>query len=377
MTVSGKSPSAGRVAEYNLGVVDASRTLRIELEQAALRAIYKTFEHINGSLFRFKLRVPAFELTDGADRLGRWVPAHRTLELSRDLLVKHGWGVLEEVLKHEMAHQYVDEVLRVRDEPAHGPEFRRICAERGIDARAAGAPDAPVDGASSPVLERIAKLLALAESPNEHEAQAAMSAAQRLMLKHNIEAAVSGAAANYCFRHLGQPTGRVSEHERRLAMILDEFFFVQVIWVPVWRVNDAKRGSVLEVCGSRDNLELAAYVYDFLIYTADALYRADRKRRRDSSHQARRKFLAGVMSGFHERLLNERQRSEAQGLVWVGDAELGGYFRRRHPQVRWARHAVSTGGEAYARGQTAGRNIVLHRGVKAGSSGSVKQLPGR
>src|SRR3954470_19458300 len=193
--------------------MDATQPLRIELEQAAIRAIHRAFEHLNGSLFRFKLRAPAFELVDSAERLGRWVPAHRTLELSPDLLVKHGWGVLEEVLKHEMAHQYVDEVLRVRDEPAHGPIFQRTCAERGIDARAAGAPDAPGDAANNPVLERIAKLLALAESPNEHEAQGAMSAAQRLMLKHNIEAAVSGGVTSYCFRHLGLPTGRVSEHE--------------------------------------------------------------------------------------------------------------------------------------------------------------------
>jgi hypothetical protein len=355
--------------------MDATQPLRIELEQAAVRAIHKTFEHINGSLFRFKLRPPAFELVASAERLGRWVPVLRTLELSRDLLVKHGWGVLEEVLKHEMAHQYVDEVLHVRDEPAHGPIFRRVCEERGIDARAAGAPVAGPETTPNPVLERIAKLLALAESPNEHEAQAAMSAAQRLMLKHNIEAAVSGTAASYCFRHLGQPTGRVSEHERRLAMLLDEFFFVQVIWVPIWRTREAKRGSVLEVCGSRDNVDLAAYVYDFLMYTADALYRADRKRRGDRSHQSRRKFLAGVMSGFHQRLASERKRSEAQGLVWVGDAELGGYFRRRHPHVRWARHAVSINGEAYSRGQTAGRNIVLHRGVKSSAGPTIRQLP--
>ncbi len=353
----------------------ATDPLRVELEQAALRAIHKTFEHVNGSLFRFALRAPAFELVGGGERLGRWLPALRTIELSRRLLTDHGWGALEEVLKHEMAHQYVDEVLHVPDETAHGPAFRRVCAERGIDARAAGAPEVEAP-APSPVLERIAKLLALAESPNEHEAQAAMSAAQRLMLKHNIEAAVSGTVESYCFRHLGAPTGRVSEHERRLAMILDEFFFVQVIWVPVWRVREAKRGSVLEVCGSRDNVELAAYVYDFLSYTADALYRADRRRRRDPSHASRRKFLAGVMSGFHERLSKERQGSAAQGLVWVGDAELGGYFRRRHPHVRWARHSVSHGGEAYARGQTAGRNIVLHRGVKSGSSGVIRQLPG-
>lgn len=356
-------------------MTDATQPLRIELEQAAVRAIHKSYEHINGSLFRFKLRAPAFELVGSAERLGRWVPGHRTLELSPDLLTKYGWGVLEEVLKHEMAHQYVDEVLGVRDEPAHGPAFRRVCEERGIDARASGAPHAGDAGAQNPVLERIAKLLALAESPNEHEAQAAMSAAQRLMLKHNIEAAVSGGAASYCFRHLGQPTGRVAEHQRRLAMILDEYFFVQVIWVPVWRVSEAKRGSVLEVCGSRDNVELAAYVHDFLMYTADALYRADRKRRGDRTHQARRKFLAGVMSGFHERMRRERTRSEAQGLVWVGDAELRGYFRRRHPHVRWARHSVSTNGEAYARGQTAGRNIVLHRGVKSGAGTVIRQLP--
>ena len=71
----------------------------------------------------------------------------------------------------------------------------------------------------------------------------------------------------------------------------------------------------------------------------------------------------------------ERKLSAAQGLVWVGDAELQGYFRRRHPQVRWARHAVSTSGEAYTRGQTAGRNIVLHRGVKSGSGAVIRQLP--
>jgi len=354
--------------------LDATQPLRIELERAALRAIHSTYQLLNSSLFRFKLHMPAFELVGGSERLGRWVPAQRTLELSRDLLVNFGWGVLEEVLKHEMAHQYVDEVLRIRDEPSHGPAFRQVCEERGIDARAAGAPES-AEASQNPVLDRIAKLLALAESPNEHEAQAAMSAAQRLMLKHNIEAAVSGTGSSYCFRHLGQPTGRVSEHERRLAMILDQFFFVQVIWVPVWRVAEGKRGSVLEVCGSKDNVELAAYVYDFLTYTADALYRADRKRRGDRSHAARRKFLAGVMSGFHERLEGERKRSEQQGLVWVGDAELRGYFRRRHPHVRFTRHAISTGGEAYSRGQTAGRNIVLHRGVKSAASGSVRQLP--
>src|SRR5687768_8953204 len=117
--------------------MDASQRLHIELERAALYAIARTYEHVNGSLFRFSLRAPALELTDSGERLGRWLPQPRTIELSRRLLFDHGWGVLEEVLKHEMAHQYVDEVLQVQGEPAHGPAFRKICEERGIDARAA------------------------------------------------------------------------------------------------------------------------------------------------------------------------------------------------------------------------------------------------
>ena len=84
---------------------------------------------------------------------------------------------------------------------AHGPEFRRVCAERSIDARAAGAPARPAG--EDHVLDRIAKLLALAESPNEHEAQAAMSAAQRLMLKYNVEAVDRGTRAGYGFEQLG------------------------------------------------------------------------------------------------------------------------------------------------------------------------------
>jgi hypothetical protein len=226
-----------------------------------LRAVRRVYEDLNASLFKERLRLPAFALSDAEGRFGRWSSADRTLELRRTLLVDHGWGVLVEVLKHEMAHQFVDEVLGVDDEPDHGPVFRQVCEERGIDARAAGAPAA--DRARDHVLERIAKL-ALAGSPNEHEAQAAMSAAQRLMLKHNIDSLLDGKKPSYGFKHLGVPSGRIEESERLLAGILGEHFFVEVIWVPVWRPLEGKRGSVLEVCGTPDNLELAEYVHAFV-----------------------------------------------------------------------------------------------------------------
>ncbi|HEY0462595.1 MAG TPA: DUF2786 domain-containing protein, partial [Polyangiaceae bacterium] len=219
--------------------------LSAELERAALHAIIRAWEDLNGALFRFQLTRPALELVDSSSRLGRWHGGLRVIELSRSLLLDHGWGVLLEVLKHEMAHQYVDEVLDQPDDAMHGSVFRRVCEERGIDPSAAGVPRVDKQPAvDQHLLSRVAKLLALAESSNEHEAQAAMSAAQRLMLKHNLESVLDGKRSSYDFRHLGAPSGRIPESERLLATILADHFFVQVIWVPVWRPLEGKRGSV-------------------------------------------------------------------------------------------------------------------------------------
>jgi len=348
----------------------APAELSVELERLALRAVRRAYDDQNGTLFGWKLRAPAIELSDAASRLGRWNGKTRTIELSRQLLLEHPWGVLIEVLKHEMAHQYVDEVLAVRDEPDHGPVYQKVCAERGIDARAAGLPAAAPGGEEEQVLSRIQKLLALAESKNEHEAQAAASAAQRLMLKYNIESVLRGGAHAYGFKHLGKPSGRIGASPRLLASILSDFFFVEVIWVPVWRPLEGKRGSVLEVCGTRHNLELAEYVHAFLTQTAERLWRQYKKQagvRAARNHEA---YLAGVMQGFRERLEREREKNRSEGLVWVGDGELHDYFRARHPSIRWTRIAARRVGDAYARGREAGRDIVLHRGVGSGAPGA-------
>jgi len=352
----------------------APERLRADLEAAALRALSFTYGDLNATFFAGKLRRPPIELTDSTDRLGAWVGVSRRLQISRRLLLSHGWGTLVEVLKHEMAHQFVDEVLGLRAESAHGPSFRRVCDERGFDARAAGVP-APGEE-RAPVLERIAKLLALAESPNEHEAQAAMNAAQRLMLKYNIDAASHPQRAA-SFRHLGKPSGRISESERILATILSEHFFVDAIWVPVWRPAEGRRGSVLEICGRLPNLEMAEYVYAFLTSTSERLWNEYRRAHGIRRNAARRAFLAGVMSGFRSKLADQAARDTADGLVWVGDADVEQYFKQRHPRVRWTRHVSSRGSSAHREGAEAGRRIVLHRGVSRGPSGGPKLLKGR
>ena len=270
-------------------------------------------------------------------------------------MLERPWGAVIEVLKHEMAHQYVHEVLGETEQTPHGRAFREACARMGVDARASGVPDAPPGTGEEKIVERITRLLALAESPNRHEAEAAMAAAQRLMLKHNLDAARAHAPADYGFLHLGQPSGRVGEHERLVAMILGAHFFVEAIWVPVYRPLEGKRGSVLEIVGSRGE-PLDRRVRPRLPARDRRAPLGGRTARRAASARTATAAPTWPASWWASPRRSRARSGPAatQGLVWVRDGDLTRYFRHRHPHVRHVRHAGQRRTDAWAHGREAG-----------------------
>jgi hypothetical protein len=321
----------------------SSEAVSLELDRLTLRALKRCYAELNASHFRGALKTPTLVLTEATHFLGRWQPEDRTIAMARQA-ISLGWGIAIEVLKHEMAHQHVEENLGLHGEQ-HGPAFQSLCQRLGIDGRASGVPqasDAPAEDATVRLIARVEKLLSLAKSGNEHEASSAMRAAQRLMLQHNLDSLQSEAAPSrpYRFAHLGKAKGRTTESERRLATLLGEFFFVEVIWVPVWRPLEGKRGSQLEICGARENVELATYVHGFLSDTAERLYREFKRAQRLHGDAQRQSYLAGVIAGFHEKLAAERRAEEREALVWVGDPALSRYLRQRHPYIRHSYHTA-------------------------------------
>jgi hypothetical protein len=341
--------------------------LTASLERALLRELVSEWKRINAAYFREALALPSIVLSSSSAHLGRWRGDARVLELSRTMILAQPWAVVVEVLRHEMAHQYVHEALGETSETPHGPSFRAVCERLGVDPAASGLPSpSPYDDVTARAVERIARLLALAESPNVHEAEAATLAAQRLMLKYNIES-TSRPAVGYAFRTLGAPTGRVEESQRILAGILAQHFFVEVIWIPVYRPLEGKRGSVLEICGSRANLEIAEYVHGFLTHSCHGLWLDHRRALGLRSNRERRTFQSGVMSGFSTKLARESKKHRAEGLVWVKDGDLDHYFRRRHPHIRNVRYGGSPRSDAWHKGREAGEKLVLRRGVAEGA----------
>ncbi len=343
------------------------------LEATLVRGLLRAWQVFNRDLFAGRMRAPQVTLDDADHRLGCWRAATRTLALQRNLVRTAPWGATLEVLKHEMAHQYVHEVLGIHDETAHGPAFRDTCAARGIDVRAAGMPVAG-EGASAEdrISRRVAKLLALAESVNAHEAEAAMSRARRLLLEHNLEHVPAG----YGFRQLGTPAARVPLSERMLANLLGEHFFVECIWVPAVDPATGREGKVLEVCGADENLAMAGYVHAFVLQTAWRLWKIHRAAARVRGERERERFTAGVVRGFADKLAEGARLSREEGLVWVGDPGVTTFLRKRHPRVRTVRFGGSAPSDTFEHGRAAGRDIVLHKPIAAGPSGEVRRLTG-
>ncbi|MGE0403181.1 MAG: DUF2786 domain-containing protein [Kofleriaceae bacterium] len=347
--------------------------LTAQLEAALLRELRSRFEYENYARFGDKLTAPVFALVDSATKLGRWVPEGRRIELSRTFVLERPWLEVMSVLQHELAHQYCDEVLKIRGESAHGDTFRRVCAERGIDGRAGGIPAAADAPDGDRILDRIRKLLALAGSDNRNEAELAMQKAHELMLRHNVDAPRTAVDGRYIVRQIGSPEKRGNRVEGAVLALLAELFFVKVILVPVWLPLLGKRGTAYEISGTRANVDMAEHVYSFLLATADRLWRENRGDTRVKSGRDRLSYQMGVIGGFRDKLLADRVALQQTGLVWVGDADLDRHYRARHPRVTTRKRSMRLD-DAHEAGREAGRTVVLHKPVTDGPTATGPRL---
>jgi hypothetical protein len=118
----------------------------------------------------------------------------------------------------------------------------------------------------------------------------------------------------------------------------------------------------MEVIGTPANLAIAEYVHAYLRHASEELWTQHRR-------GPRRTYLAGVMHGFLEKLREERAPvEEERALVWVKDAELEAFYARRHPKTTSFTRQGQKRDHTFHEGKSAGKKIVLKRGVGAASS---------
>ena len=338
------------------------------LDRVLLFQVKNAWEQVNYQLFNGLLRLPSFQLLESSSLLGSWNARHRIISLQRQLICTAPWLEVIETLKHEMAHQYVSEVLKVTSESAHGPTFQKVCIERRIISKASGTQTE--DPEVTKLLVKINKLLALAESDNINEAEQAAQRAHGLLIKHHLKLGQvsgqhTGALTHMGFRQLGTPKSRHFQYEYSIANLLNEHFFVSTIWVNAYSVSQNKEGRVLEICGRVEDLEIASYVYDFIHHHVDFYWRQYRVEKKVKGLKKRLSFSLGLVQGFKKKL-SENERKVAvndREMIYIGQAHANELLAGRYPKIT-TRHSSSWSPTMdYHSGFKEGQALRLRKGV--------------
>lgn len=324
-----------------------------------VRNLSAEWTKVNGRTFGGALLTPPTFIVVDMDRSAAdWDPQRRLIRFSRSFVESRPWATVVEVLKHEMAHQYVSDVIGVDDETAHGPTFQMICERYGIDGRAGGSFRTPDE---EHTIDKIKKLFALGTSPNENEAKAALAQAQRLLERHKLsEAELHGTEPDdFGVLHVGEVVMRTKpeEYQTWVSRILAQHFRVKCIWIAT-RDCTGRMGLQLEVCGRRADLVVAEHVHEFLLAEAARLW----ERTGRSGERNRLDFFEGVMAGFAATLAEEakaRAGDVGSSIVHRSDVAVQDFFDRRYPRTSNIRGSRRRRGEMYGTGQEEGKRIKM------------------
>lgn len=372
------------------------------LEEAWLRQLYAEFESISYQ-YRISLRKPLFEIRDLSSQWGQWDPLTRTLTISRRLILTHSWEHVLGVLKHEMAHQFVTEILD--GDSGHGSAFHKACDAIGVPAeyRSSGldlgeplrtwqeTSEVPEEDAA--VLRKVEKLLAMAESTNENEAFLAMSRVRDLFQKYNIDRLMNRKKSRYVSLIVNHKKQKVDRLQRMIASLLTGYYFVEVVFSDQYDAQQNQTHKTMEILGSEQNVLMAEYVYGFLRQQSESLWLAYRGQRSLKGAAPKMSFQSGVVAGFRRKLdslesMRGKQseannswndgtgESESTALVKFNDPALRKFLKSRFPRLTSVRSGGRVLGEHYDRGKVQGEKIVIHKGIN-NSRGSQGLLLGR
>jgi hypothetical protein len=222
------------------------------------------------------------------------------------------------------------------------------------------------------VIEKVKKLLALANSSNEHEAALAASHAQRLLAEHNL--AMGDIQAS-------ERPDRADRLEMAVAKKLPKWLRVLIAGIGIAFdcrfVHYATTGKLVFI-GVGADVEVAVYTFSYLEKTLRRLCTAYMKEHvsmdlpeRDRELM-RQSYYVGAAMAINRTLTEQRKKTPVtQGALVVVKDELIQRAMDDLGQVRMMRHRKSfVHSDAYERGQADGDRVGLVQGItNKGKSG--------
>jgi hypothetical protein len=366
------SPTADRFA------AGRESSLQLSFDRQVLRGLLAEWENALWLLpesLRRSIKRPLFAIRDMPARLGCWSRNKREITLSREIIGGHRWDDVKEVLLHEMAHQVAHEGLQATSEPDHGDCFQQACRLLRANPAASGT-YRPLHvrlhqgeelNDRDRIVVRIHKLMALAESNNPNEAQAAMLKAHELIARHNVDLIAQDLDQDYHSIFLGEPRLRHFREAYHLAHLLQDFYFIQGMWIQAWVIKKGRMGRVLEISGIRKNVQIADYIHAAICRYIDDAW-ADYRRNRGLNRYRKTDFAVGIIQGF-KATLQQASATSSRGVdthlpARIEDNALTRYLAHRYPHVRSiSRRGPGHDARILADGTESGRKLIIAKGI--------------
>ncbi len=318
-----------------------------------------------------------FVIFEDPEKLGYYSPANFQIGIHKKLMYLAHDEVIANVIRHELAHMYTSLLYgeRFKEMASHGKEFHEVCAKFNWDSVVSKAYSHleyenqlyTEDQSFEKIKAKIEKLLALADSDNPHEAQAATLKANNLLLKYNLQNLEYNEEVETCVK-LVFKNKKMNSTLNALYDIL-QYFYVQPVF------NRTRESVGLDVVGSRINVEMADYIAKYLASEFEILW--EKAKKADSSLKGlkmKNNYILGLANGFTSKLKNERQvltkeESSSRDLIRL-QQNLSHQVSMAFPKLsRQAASAGSFDAKARARGQRDGSSINIRPGVNQGNKG--------
>lgn len=286
------------------------------------------------------------EFGESDRRLGYFSGRDNVIVMSHVLLDPALEKERDAVFLHELAHYVV--YSRYCNADPHGMIFKDVCKEIGVPEEFARAESRIQDWAErkAKAENKVKKLLALATSPFEEEADSALSKANRMMEEYSLD--YLSKEDNRLFGVDGEDHKRMDAWRGVLYQVISEMTGCFPIF------QRGVDGSLhISFFGSREQVESALYLK---LYFEDALEKEYRKNKnRLYGSREKNSFLHGLTLSLLKKVRAERQD---KALVLSKQKSEDRYKELTSGRIK-KRYSYASQGRGFSVGATAGKGMSL------------------
>jgi hypothetical protein len=326
-------------------VYDENTSIMREALRKQIKEYVKKYHAVKSIPMFHRLTYPNVIIVDTTEFLGRCSFDENVCTIQIAEKVIHD-TMCADVLGHEVAH-FLD-----HNKSGHGEEFKAICAILGVPTTARR----PIDCINTidTLLTKIQKLLALSESSNVHEAETAMIMARKLMHKYGI---TEVSPSQKIWRTVLTAYSNYTAEYKTITRIVAKMTGTYIV------LDKQYESNYIRAHGTRTQLEIAGYLFDYLHTELATLYKKARKEG-NLQGNAKSAFYYGILRSMDARF-KEQDNTEGWGLVVSNTVDdLVKKFIYDEPLITSKSKSTRIGNvQAYNMGQKAGKTLQIRQGV--------------